>query len=208
MDEDPILEQRRVDKALEELDFLFIDTESDPTRLKIDKSASLGAGGAGDVFQADLFVASVQQTIRVAVKILRSHATDLRIPYRLLREISVWADLRHQNILSLIGFYLSPRLDEALLLCPLELHRSVDRYLETYNIDVPGRMELVTQVARGIAYLHNLDPPVTHGDIKAANTLVSQQGEAMLCDFGLAKSNFRSGLETSDKHNGTVRFCS
>ncbi|KAG9037441.1 hypothetical protein FRB95_005731 [Tulasnella sp. JGI-2019a] len=209
MDEDLQLDRQRVDEALEELDFLFIDTKSDPTKLKTDRSASLGAGGAGDVFQADLFVASAQQTIRVAVKILRSHAAeDLRVAYRLLREISVWADLRHRNILPLIGFFLSPQLDEALIFCPFEPHGSVERYLHTHPIDISGRMELVVQVAQGISYLHNLNPPVTHGDIKAANTLVNQQGEAMLCDFGLAKSNFRSGLETSDITAGTVRFCS
>ncbi|KAG9011290.1 hypothetical protein FRB93_003091 [Tulasnella sp. JGI-2019a] len=82
MEGDLKLDRRRVDEALEELDFLFVDTESDPNRLQIDKSASLGAGGAGEVFQADLFVASAQQTIRVAVKILRSHTTkDLRVAY-------------------------------------------------------------------------------------------------------------------------------
>ncbi|KAG9025023.1 hypothetical protein FRB95_010617 [Tulasnella sp. JGI-2019a] len=207
MDEDPILDRRIVAETLEELDFLFID--NNPTNLVIDKAAPLGAGGAGDVYQADLFVASAQQTIQVAVKILRSHAAEyLRVAYRLLREISVWAGLRHQNILSLIGFYLSPGLDEALLLCPLEPRGSVEHYLKTHTIDIPERMELVAQVTRGITYLHTLDPPVTHGDIKAANTLLSLQGEAMLCDFGLAKSNFRSGLETSNNPAGTTRFCS
>ncbi|KAG9013217.1 hypothetical protein FRB94_003287 [Tulasnella sp. JGI-2019a] len=207
MDENLKLDRRIVDETLEELDFLFID--NDPTKLVIDKSAPLGAGGAENVYEADLSVALAQQTIRVAVKILRSHATkDLRVAYRLLREISVWADLRHQNILPLIGFYLSPELDVAFLLCPLEPHGSVEHYLHTHPIDIPARMELVAQVARGIAYLHTLNPPVTHGDIKAANTLVNQQGEAMLCDFGLAKSNFRSGLETSNGPAGTIRFCS
>ncbi|KAG9013227.1 hypothetical protein FRB94_003297 [Tulasnella sp. JGI-2019a] len=207
MDEDLILDRRIVDETLEELDFLFID--NDPTKLIIDKSAPLGAGSAGDVYEADLFVALAQQTIRVAVKIMRSHATnDLQVAYRLLREISVWADLRHQNILPITGFYLSPGFDEAFLLCPLEPHGSVEHHLQTHTIDILGRMELVVQVARGIVHLHSLDPPVTHGDIKAANVLVSRQGEAMLCDFGLAKSNFRSGLETSNIAAGTVRFCS
>ncbi|KAG9037435.1 hypothetical protein FRB95_005725 [Tulasnella sp. JGI-2019a] len=209
MDEDLKLTRRRVNEALEELDFLFIDTDRDPTGLVIDTSAKLGTGGAGDVYEAELFVPVAQQTIRVAVKTLRSGGLeDLRVAYRLLREISVWADLRHQNILSLIGFHLSLTHDVALLVCPLEPFGSVERYLKTHNVDIPGRMELVVQVARGVAYLHSLDPPVTHGDIKAANTLVNQQREAVLCDFGLAKSKFRCGLETSDNFAGSLPFCS
>ncbi|KAG9011296.1 hypothetical protein FRB93_003098 [Tulasnella sp. JGI-2019a] len=207
MDEGSGLDRRAVDEALEELDFLFID--NDPTRLIIDKSAELGTGGSGDVYQGDLFVALAQQTIRVAVKIMRSHESkDLRVAYRLLREISVWADLRHQNILPLIGFHLSSKLDVALLVCPLEPLGSIECYLKTHIVDIPGRIEFVVQVARGIAYLHSLNPPVTHGDIKAANTLVNQQREAALCDFGLAKSNFRTGLETSDNFAGSLLFCS
>ncbi|KAG8990677.1 hypothetical protein FRB94_013183 [Tulasnella sp. JGI-2019a] len=78
--EDIGLGRRIVDETLEELDFLFIDNKS--TKLEIDKSARLGTGGAGDVFQADLFVAIAQQTIRVAVKILRSHESkDLRVAH-------------------------------------------------------------------------------------------------------------------------------
>ncbi|KAG8994590.1 hypothetical protein FRB94_009776 [Tulasnella sp. JGI-2019a] len=201
------LDRKIVDETLEELDFLFI--ENTTARLKVDLSSKLGVGGYGEVYQADLFVALARQTIRVAVKTLRSDPSmDLRIAHRLLREISTWSSLRHPNVLSLIGFHLSPDLNTALLVCPLEPFGSVDHYLQKHSIDIPGRMELVAQATRGVAYLHSLKPPVTHGDIKAANTLINRQREAMLCDFGLAQSEFRSGLETSGDSIGTIPFCS
>ncbi|KAG9010804.1 hypothetical protein FRB94_009711 [Tulasnella sp. JGI-2019a] len=201
------LDRKIVDETLEELDFLFI--ENDPNRLKIDKSKRLGEGGYGEVYEADLFVALAQQTIRVAVKMLRSDPSkDLRVAHRLLREICVWSDLRHPNVLCLIGFHLSATLDVALLVCPLEPLGSVDHFLKGRDLDTHSRMQLVAQAVRGVEYLHGLNPPVTHGDIKAANTLINQQGEAMLCDFGLAKSNFRSGLETSDNLTGSMPFFS
>ncbi|KAG9004307.1 hypothetical protein FRB94_006810 [Tulasnella sp. JGI-2019a] len=207
MGEDLKLDRKIVDETLEELDFLFID--NDPDRLNVDTSSKLGVGGFGEVYQADLFVALAQQTIRVAVKTLRSDPSkDLQVAHRLLREISTWSNLRHPNILSLLGFYLSPNLDTALLVCPLEPLGSVDHFLRDHDLDIIGRMHLVAQAARGIAYLHSLNPPVTHGDIKAANTLLNQQGDAVLCDFGLAKSEFRSGLETSGDFSGSIHFCS
>ncbi|KAG8988563.1 hypothetical protein FRB93_004054 [Tulasnella sp. JGI-2019a] len=78
MDEPLILSREMVDEALDELDFLFIH----PDRLKIDASAGLGGGGYGEVFQADLYVPLAQQSIKVAVKTLRSDPSgDLRVAY-------------------------------------------------------------------------------------------------------------------------------
>ncbi|KAG9020915.1 hypothetical protein FRB95_003251 [Tulasnella sp. JGI-2019a] len=100
--EDLKLDRRIVDETLEELDFLFIDNK--PGRLKVDMSSKLGVGGYGEVCKGELFIALAQQTIRVAVKTLRSDPSkDLRIAYRLLREISAWSNLRHPNILPLIS---------------------------------------------------------------------------------------------------------
>jgi len=48
-------------------------------------------------------------------------------------------------------------------------------------------LQLLIQVAEGLEYLHTRNPPVIHGDLKAANVLVSELGEACIADFGLAE---------------------
>lgn len=81
--------------------------------------------------------------------------------------------------------------------------------------------------ARGLQYLHSLRPhPVCHGDLKLAskmlmiiflfltpyqeNTVVDKEGNAMLCDFGLARIDEEgpSGLTTSDSTKYTPRYAS
>ena len=42
------------------------------------------------------------------------------------------------------------------------------------------------QVAEGLAFLH--EQGIVHGDVKAANVLVSDSKEAFICDFGLSKA--------------------
>ncbi|KAJ7023910.1 kinase-like domain-containing protein, partial [Mycena alexandri] len=71
-------------------------------------------------------------------------------------------------------------------------------------------------IASGLEYLHNLDPPVVHGDIKGvsrmklqqANILIGDGGQACLADFGLALAVESQALDTSSAGStyGTLRW--
>ncbi|KIO24740.1 hypothetical protein M407DRAFT_25887 [Tulasnella calospora MUT 4182] len=60
-----------------------------------------------------------------------------------------------------------------------------------------------------LAFLHQLDPPVCHGDLKSPNVLVNLECRAVLCDFGLARlyedSGFRR-LESTSAVKGSIRW--
>ncbi|KAJ8695218.1 hypothetical protein PTI98_007831 [Pleurotus ostreatus] len=47
---------------------------------------------------------------------------------------------------------------------------------------------LLTEVARGLEYLHGFTPPIIHGDVRGASIFVDDNGHAVLCDYGLALS--------------------
>jgi len=53
----------------------------------------------------------------------------------------------------------------------------------------PGsnRIQLIGDMANGLQYLHNQVPAIVHGDLKPHNVLISDQGVAKLCDFGLSR---------------------
>ncbi len=44
------------------------------------------------------------------------------------------------------------------------------------------------QICDALSYLHSRNPPVVHRDIKPSNIKLNSQGEAILVDFGIAKS--------------------
>jgi len=56
------------------------------------------------------------------------------------------------------------------------------RYLE--NNPHINRLPLIAQVADALSYLHKIS--IIHGDIKASNILINDEGRASLTDFGLS----------------------
>lgn len=59
-----------------------------------------------------------------------------------------------------------------------------------------------------MTYLHALNPPVCHGDLKPENVLVSGDGEALISDLGLSEA-YRStsaGWSTSGVTQGTRHY--
>ncbi|CAF3619938.1 unnamed protein product [Rotaria sp. Silwood1] len=58
-------------------------------------------------------------------------------------------------------------------------------------LDWSDRFSIALQMTKGINYLHQLEPPVLHRDIKSLNFLLERSYEGYLvkvCDFGLAQA--------------------
>ncbi|KAG9001709.1 hypothetical protein FRB94_004588 [Tulasnella sp. JGI-2019a] len=200
----PAIEQvEHLNRALESLGCYRIPLK----HLDIDESSEIGKGGFGVVMRGTM----IGYHSEVAIKRLRSDETrDIRVAKRLVREMKVWLKLKHPNILSLIGFHLSEALDLALIVCPLQPRGNIKDYLRQVKPSVPERFQLALDTLSAIQYLHNLDPPVVHGDIKALNVLMGDERQPLICDFGLALAadEVPTGLTTSKGLKGSMRYCS
>ncbi|KAJ7343057.1 kinase-like domain-containing protein [Mycena albidolilacea] len=101
---------------------------------------------------------------------------------RLTREVHVWRQQRHANVLPFLGLY---DIDEAcpFLISPFLNSGHVGQYLG--NHPHANRNHLLYDVAAGLKYLHDLD--IIHGNPKAENVLVDKAGVPCICDFGICK---------------------
>lgn len=89
-------------------------------------------------------------------------------------EAGMMAILRHPNILQLFGCSLTAQAIWIVSeLCSLG---SLRQLLEDDSRDLPlcSKLSLALQVAEGMAYLHNQDPPIIHRDLKSHNVFVNE----------------------------------
>ncbi|KAF9228510.1 kinase-like protein [Gyrodon lividus] len=89
------------------------------------------------------------------------------------------------------------------LVSPYYKNGSLKKYVTSNNLTHRDKMDLLCQFASGLAYLHKYK--VIHGDIKPGNILISDNGQAVLADFGLSRLLEVSGFTTKNAP-GTLRY--
>src|SRR5438105_10350731 len=139
----------------------------------------IGHGGMAVVYRARQD--SLDRT--VAVKVLSENlAASTEFMERFRREARTAANLRHPNVITVFDFGQDERGVPYLVLEYIEgptLADLMDNGLEDHRI--PG---LLDQVAAGLDYAHARG--VIHRDIKTGHVLLTEDGRAVLADFGLA----------------------
>ena len=68
---------------------------------------------------------------------------------------------------------------------------------------------LLRDVASGLAWLHNMTPPVIHQDIKPDNVMIGENGDFMITDFGVSthlKSTLRKSMSSAFSSAGTIAY--
>ncbi|KAG9036571.1 hypothetical protein FS837_001642 [Tulasnella sp. UAMH 9824] len=195
--------------SLEELAHLLIPTE----RLLL-LERSLGSGNYGEVVLGILDETSPTPR-EVAVKRLKAVGTRgerVRLAKRLARELNIWAQIKHPNVVELIGWYLDEKYESPLLISALMPYGDVLKYIEASKPDIQQRIAFMKGITAGLACLHNLERAICHADMKPANVLIDLHLNAVLCDFGLASfvdSPIVPGLVTTTAlKGGTPRYMS
>ncbi|CAH8374971.1 unnamed protein product [Eruca vesicaria subsp. sativa] len=144
----------------------------------------IGKGGHAEVYKGVL-----PDGETVAIKKLMRHGNEAEERVSdFLSELGMIAHVNHPNAARLRGFSSNRGLHFVLEYAP---HGSLADLLfgsEEGCLDWKKRYRVALGVADGLSYLHNDCPRrIIHRDIKASNILLSQDYEAQISDFGLAK---------------------
>ncbi|KDQ52260.1 hypothetical protein JAAARDRAFT_139168, partial [Jaapia argillacea MUCL 33604] len=115
-------------------------------------------------------------------------------------EVRAWGRLRHPNIVELLGVAFPG--GRPAMVMPWYRNGNAVEYLRQH----PGsdRFALVFDVARGLTYMHGLIPPLLHCDLRAGNVLITDEGHALLSDFGFSKP--QGSLALSICPMGAIRW--
>ena len=101
--------------------------------------------------------------------------------------LQVMAKIRHPHIVQFLGLCFLE--GSALPVLVMErLDSSLDDLLEaTLALPLALKQSLLIDVARGLLYLHNRNPPIVHRDLSARNVLLTSSLVAKISDLGNAR---------------------
>ncbi|XP_062020375.1 phytosulfokine receptor 2 [Rosa rugosa] len=177
------------------------------------KDLVVGDGGFGLVYKAQL-----SDGLKVAIKKLDPDAFQGFREFR--AEMETLGQIRHPNLVKILGYCVSGA--DRILIYEFMERGNLDRWLhDSSSTDFDGyddtsgcklplswktRNKIVRGVANALAFLHSLEKPIIHRDIKASNVLLDREYEAHIADFGLARSIDTARSHVSTQFAGTMGY--
>ncbi len=161
----------------------------------------LGEGGMGVVYKAE--DTKLERT--VALKFLTPQAIGSEEDKaRFILEAKAAAKLDHPNICTV---YEIDEADEGTFIAMAYVDgQSLEEKVESGVLEVHEALDIAMQVAEGLTEAHKKG--IIHRDIKSANIMVTEDGQARIMDFGLAKLAGRTRLTKTSTIMGTVAYMS
>ena len=161
----------------------------------------LGDGGKGVVYKArDTALNRV-----VAVKVLKSSVLSEETGSRFIREAQAIGKLNHPNVVSI--YDIGKEDGEQFFVLEFVDGMSLRELMGTYpegKCDMQTVLRVGIDMCGALQYAHSQG--VLHRDIKPENILITQEGNAKLMDFGLAKMLGQPSITQEGMIVGTVAY--
>ncbi|KAF3795153.1 putative serine/threonine-protein kinase [Nymphaea thermarum] len=147
-------------------------------------SKELGDGGFGTVYLGKL-----HDGRKVAVK--RLYENNYRRVAQFMNEIAILSNINHPKLVRLYGCT-SRHSRELLLVYEYINNGTVSDHIRASHagkrhLKWKVRLTIAIETAEALAYLHQLDPPIIHRDVKTNNILLDSKFHVKVADFGLSR---------------------
>ncbi|KAI8849150.1 kinase-like domain-containing protein [Chytridium lagenaria] len=156
-----------------------------PSAVNVDTSALIGSGAAGAVYKARYANETVAvKRLKVASGLSSSAQEDLKA------EASTLAKINHPRIVRFLGVVMDDGDNFSIILEYLPLGSLYNYYMKEPRVPHTTRLSLAADIATGMDFLHKLQPPILHRDLKSLNILLHLDAggdlHAKITDFGIA----------------------
>ncbi len=162
----------------------------------------LGRGNFSEVWLAKDTKTDIQVALKIYAPATGLDDAGLNV---FAREFSLVINANHKNLLKPTYYDSSER--KPYLVLPYcqqgSILKSVGKFSEM------DAWRLIRDVACGLAWLHNMNPPIIHQDIKPDNIMIGDNGDFMITDFGVSthvKSTLRKSLSAAFSSAGTIAY--
>jgi serine/threonine-protein kinase len=161
----------------------------------------LGRGGMGVVYKAE----DTKLKRTVALKFLPPELTHIsEVKERFMREAQAAAALDHPNICTVYEF---DQAEETSFISMAYIEgQSLKEKIASGPLDLDQALKIATQVAEGLQIAHRKG--VVHRDIKSSNIMVTEDGQAKIMDFGLARKSGGTLITKQGSTMGTIAYMS
>jgi len=161
----------------------------------------LGEGGMGVVYKAE----DIRLDRMVALKFLPTELMrDPDAKERFVREAKAAAALSHPNICTV--YEIDEDQGKSFIAMEYIEGQSIREKVKKSPLKITEALDIAIQAAQGLEEAHKKG--IIHRDIKSANIMVTESGQAKVMDFGLAKVTGASLLTREASTMGTVAYMS
>lgn len=161
----------------------------------------IGKGGMGEVYKAE----DTKLKRIVALKFIKPQALENEeIKMRFVREAQAAAALDHPNICTI--YEIDEAEGQTFISMAYIGGQSLKEKIKLAPLKVDEVQDIAVQVADGLQAAH--EKGITHRDIKSANIMISEKGQAKIMDFGIAKLAERTEITKTATIMGTVAYMS
>jgi len=182
----------------------YLNTKDKEIILYLAKEVNIQKESEGFLGMISSFFTNKEKNLK---KFIIKESTAIKSLVRLANEKETLIRLVHPSIIRVLDFF---TFENSCYLVQEYIEGELMEKLIKSNPDFIAEkivLKWILKIAEILEYIHNMQPPVIHRDIKPDNIMITVEGNIKLIDFGLSKIHIEAPVKRGDTARvGTLGF--